>query len=204
MPSFVHLHSHTQFSLLDGAAGIPAMYKKAVKDNMKGLTITDHGNMFGVFEFVAEASKHKLADGSPIKPIVGCEFYLVEDHTRVKFTREEKDKRYHQLLIAKNADGYKNLSKLCSLGYTEGMYGKYPRIDKKQILKYHENLIASTCCIGAEVPQTILYKGEEEGRKVFEWWLNLFGEDYYIELQRHGMAEQDKVNEVLLRFAKEY
>ena len=204
MPEFIHLHSHTQYSLLDGAAGIPAMFKKAAKDGMKGLTITDHGNMFGVFEFVAEAGKHKLPDGSTIKPIVGCEFYLVDDHTRNKFTREEKDKRYHQLLIAKNADGYKNLIKLCSLGYTEGIYGKYPRVDKKQIEQYHTNLIATTCCIGAEVPQTILQKGEAEGRRIFEYWLNLFGEDYYIELQRHGMAEQEKVNEVLLKFSKEY
>lgn len=204
MPSFIHLHSHTQYSLLDGAAGIPAMYKKAAANGMKGLTITDHGNMFGVFEFVAEAGKHKLADGTPVKPIVGCEFYLVEDHTRNKFTRDEKDKRYHQLLIAKNAEGYKNLIKLCSLGYTEGMYGKYPRIDKKQIEQYHQNLIATTCCIGAEVPQTILNKGEEAGRKIFEYWLNMFGGDYYIELQRHGMEEQNKVNTILLKWAKEY
>jgi DNA polymerase-3 subunit alpha len=204
MSQFVHLHSHTQYSLLDGAASIPAMFKKAAKDGMKGLTITDHGNMFGVFEFVAEAGKHKLPDGGTMKPIVGCEFYLVEDMSKNKFTREEKDKRYHQLLIAKNADGYKNLIKLCSLGYTEGIYGKYPRVDKKLIEKYHKNLIATTCCIGAEVPQTILQKGEAEGRKIFEYWLNMFGEDYYIELQRHGMAEQDRVNEVLLKFSKEY
>jgi DNA polymerase-3 subunit alpha len=204
MPQFIHLHSHTQYSLLDGAAGISAMYKKAAKDGMKALTITDHGNMFGVFDFVAEANKHKLADGTPIKPIVGCEFYLVNDRHIKTFTKEAKDKRYHQLLIAKNADGYKNLIKLCSLGFTEGMYGKYPRVDKELIQQYHKNLIASTCCLGAEVPQTILKKGEEEGRKVFEWWLNLFGEDYYIELQRHGMFEQEKVNEVLVRWAKEY
>lgn len=204
MPEFIHLHSHTQFSLLDGAASIPAMYKKAAKDGMKGLAITDHGNMFGVFQFVAEAAKHKLADGSSIKPIVGCEFYLVHDRHRKQFTKDDRDKRYHQLLLAKNADGYKNLIKLCSLGYTEGFYGKYPRVDKELILKYHKNLVATTCCIGAEVPQTILHKGEEEGKKIFEWWYNLFGEDYYIELQRHGMQEQDKVNQVLVKFAKEY
>jgi len=204
MPEFIHLHSHSQYSLLDGAASISGMYKKAAKDGMKGLAITDHGNMFGVFEFVAEASKHKLADGSSIKPIVGCEFYLVADRHKKQFTKDDRDKRYHQLLLAKNSDGYKNLIKLCSLGYTEGIYGKYPRVDKELILKYHKNLIATTCCIGAEVPQTILHKGEAEGRKVFEWWYNLFGEDYYIELQRHGMAEQDKVNQILQKFAKEY
>ncbi len=204
MPAFSHLHSHTQYSLLDGAASIKGMYKKAAKDNMRALAITDHGNMFGVFQFVAEAGKHKTEDGRAIKPIVGCEFYIVEDRHKQKFTKEEKDKRYHQLLLAKNADGYKNLVKLCSLGYIEGLYGKYPRIDKQLVEQYHENLIATTCCLGALVPQTILRKGEAEGRKEFEWWYNLFGEDYYIELQRHGMKEQDKVNEVLLKFAEEY
>jgi len=205
MPEFIHLHSHTQYSLLDGAASISSMYKKAAKDGMKALTITDHGNMFGVFDFVAEANKYKNADGSyQIKPIVGCEFYVVEDRFVQSFTKDKKDKRYHQLLVAKNADGYKNLMKLCSLGYVEGLYGKYPRIDKSLIEKYHGNLIATTCCIGAMVPQTILKKGEEDARKEFEWWLNLFGEDYYIELQRHGMEEQEKVNQVLMKWSKEY
>jgi len=204
MPQFTHLHSHTQFSLLDGAAPISSMFKKAAKDGMRALTISDHGNMFGVFEFVAEAGKHKTADGQPIKPIVGCEFYVVADRHKQKFSKEERDKRYHQLLIAKNANGYKNLVKLCSLGYTEGLYGKYPRIDKELIEKYHEDLIATSCCIGAEIPQVILRHGEEEARKTLEWWLNLFGKDFYIELQRHGMKEQEKVNEVLLKFAKEY
>ena len=203
--TFNHLHCHTQFSLLDGAADISKLYKKAVKDGMRGMAITDHGNMFGVFQFVAEASKHKNADGSPaIKPIVGCEFYVVEDRGRKQFSKDQKDRRNHQLLLAKNDIGYRNLVKLCSLGYIEGLYSKYPRIDKELILKYKEGLIATTCCIGAEVPQTILKKGEEEGEKVFKWWLEQFGEDYFVEIQRHGMAEQDKVNEVLVRFAKKY
>jgi DNA polymerase-3 subunit alpha len=180
------------------------MFKKAAKDGMKGIAITDHGNMFGVFQFVAEAAKHKTADGRELKPIVGCEFYVVENRGKQSFTGGEKDKRYHQLMLAKNAEGYKNLVKLCSLGYIEGLYGKYPRIDKELILQYHKGLIATTCCLGAEVPQTILRKGEEEGEKVFKWWLDLFGEDYYVELQRHGMDEQNKVNEVLLGFAKKY
>ena len=199
MPPFAHLHCHTQYSLLDGAASIPGLFKKAAADGMKGLAITDHGNMFGVFQFVAEAAKHE-----GVKPIVGCEFYVVADRHRRTFTKEDRDKRYHQLFLAKNAEGYKNLVKLCSLGYMQGLYGKYPRIDKELILQHHEGLIATTCCIGAMVPQTILRKGEEEARKEFEWWYNIFGEDYYIELQRHNMPEQDQVNEVLLRFAKDY
>ncbi|MFN8277633.1 MAG: DNA polymerase III subunit alpha [Chitinophagales bacterium] len=204
MSDFLHLHTHTQYSLLDGAASISSLYKKAAADGMKGIAITDHGNMFGVFEFVAEAAKHKTADGQPLKPIVGCEFYLVENRHKNKFGGGEKDRRCHQLLLAKNSTGYKNLVKLCSLGYIEGIYGKYPRIDKELILQYHEGLIATTCCLGAEVPQTILSKGEAAGEEAFKWWLDLFGEDYYVELQRHGMEEQEKVNQVLIRFARKY
>jgi DNA polymerase-3 subunit alpha len=204
MPEFVHLHCHTQYSLLDGAADISTMFKKAAADGMKGMAITDHGNMFGVFQFVAEAAKHKLPDGTALKPIVGCEFYVVANRGKQSFIGGEKDKRYHQLMLAKNAEGYKNLVKLCSLGYIEGLYGKYPRIDKELILKYHKGLIATTCCLGASVPQMILSKGEDEAEKEFKWWLDLFGEDYYVELQRHGMEEQNKVNEVLLRFAAKH
>ena len=198
MPEFSHLHVHTQFSLLDGAASIPDLMKKAQADGMKAIALTDHGNMFGAFNFVAEANKYN------IKPIVGCEFYLVEDRFKKQFNKENKDNRCHQLLLAKDQDGYKNLAKLCSLGYVEGLYSKWPRIDKELILKYHKGLIATTCCIGAEVPQTILNKGEAEAEKVFQWWLDLFGEDYYIELQRHNLKEQEEVNKVLLKFAKKH
>lgn len=172
---------------------------------MRGIAITDHGNMFGAFKFVAEAQKYNTPDKpNTIKPIVGCEFYLVEDRHKRSFTRDEKDIRHHQLFLAKNAEGYANLVKLCSLGYTEGMYGKYPRIDKELVLKYHKGLIATTCCLGAEVPRMIVRKGEAEAEKTFKWWLDLFGEDYYIELQRHSIPEQDMVNEVLLKWAVKY
>ncbi|RYF91584.1 MAG: DNA polymerase III subunit alpha [Chitinophagaceae bacterium] len=202
---FSHLHVHTQFSLLDGAASIKNLYKKAIADGMPALAISDHGNMFGAFEFVKEAYNHKNPDGSlKVKPIVGCEFYITQDRTRKSFNKEERDPRHHQILLAKNEQGYKNLVKLTSLGYIEGMYSKYPRIDKTLIHKYHEGLIATTCCLGALVPQAIIKKGEEEGENEFKWWLNIFQDDYYVELQRHGMAEQDKVNEVLLKFAKKY
>jgi DNA polymerase-3 subunit alpha len=202
MPRFSHLHVHTQFSLLDGAANISALYKKAVKDKMPAIAITDHGNMFGVFNFVAEAAKYNTKESpNAIKPIVGCEFYLVENRHKRQFTKEDKDVRYHQLLLAKNALGYSNLVKLSSLGYMEGLYGKYPRIDKELIIKYHEGLIASTCCLGASVPRIILKKGETEGEKEFLWWLDLFGQDYYVELQRHDIPEQKIVNEVLIKLA---
>jgi len=198
MPDFSHLHVHTQFSLLDGAADISKLYKKAAADGMKALAITDHGNMFGVFKFVAEAGKHN------VKPIVGCEFYVVEDRHKKQFTKENRDVRRHQLFLAKNAEGYRNLIKLCSLGYMEGLYSKWPRIDKELILKYHKGLIATTCCIGASVPQTILKGTEEEAETEFKWWLDIFGEDYYIELQRHDIPEQTIINETLVKFAKKF
>lgn len=211
---FSHLHVHTQYSLLDGAASIESLYKKAAKHNMPAFAITDHGNMFGVFEFVKQAWNNtkvvgKTADGKDIiepviKPIVGCEFYVVEDRFRKNFSKEQKDERYHQVLLAKNKKGYQNLVKLTSLGFIEGMYSKYPRIDKKLIEQYHEGLIATTCCIGAYVPQTILHDGEEAAEKEFKWWLDMFGEDYYIELQRHSIKEQEIINQTLLKFAKKY
>ncbi len=198
MPTFSHLHCHTQFSLLDGAAKIPEMLKKAQEDGMPAVALTDHGNMFGAFKFVAEANKYN------VKPIIGCEFYVVPDRHKKQFSKEQRDERYHQLMLAKNEEGYKNLSKLCSLGYMEGLYSKWPRIDKELILKYHQGLIATTCCLGAEIPQAIMNKGEEEAEELFKWWLDLFGEDYYVELQRHELEEQVGVNQTLLKFAQKY
>lgn len=198
MPDFVHLHCHTQFSLLDGASSIEGMVKKAVANEMKAMAITDHGNMFGAFKFVSECNK------KGIKPIVGCEFYLVEDRHKKQFSRERGDERFHQLLLAKNEEGYKNLTKLCSLGFIEGFYSKYPRIDKELILKYHKGLIATTCCLGAEIPQAILQDDPVLAEEKFKWWLDLFGEDYYIELQRHHLEEQEKVNHVLMGYAAKY
>lgn len=198
MPQFSHLHVHTQFSLLDGAADIKKLFGKAKEDNMPAMAITDHGNMFGAFKFVAEAKKFG------VKPIVGCEFYMVEDRHKKQFTKENRDIRFHQLLLAKNEEGYRNLSKLCSLGFMEGLYSKWPRIDKELLLKYHKGLIATTCCLGAEVPQAILNKGEKEAEIIFKWWLDIFGEDYYVEFQRHDIPDQDKVNAILIKFAKKY
>ncbi len=208
MQDFCHLHCHTQYSLLDGASEIGAMMDKAAADQQSAIAITDHGNMFGVFKFVKEAQKRN------IKPIIGCEFYLVKDRWIKSFEKSkgQKDKRYHQLLLAKNPLGYRNLSKLCSLGFTEGLYSKFPRIDKTLIEKYHEGIIATSCCIGAEIPQLILAGKEQEAEEALKWWLNIFGEDFYIELQRHrgldqidhyGKSQED-VNQVLIQLAKKY
>ena len=172
--------------------------KKAQQDEMKAVAITDHGNMFGAFKFYSVAKQHGIT------PIIGCEFYVVEDRFNKDFSRERKDKRHHQLLLAKDAQGYKNLSKLCSLGFIEGAYGNFPRIDKELLRKYKDGLVATTCCVAAEVPRTFLEKGEAAAEKVFLEWLEMFGEDYYIELQRHGIPEQEKVNAVLLKFAAKY
>ena len=207
MPVFSHLHSHTQYSLLDGQASISALMKKAQADGMPAVALTDHGNMFGAFNFVAEANKYN------VKPIVGCEFYMVADRHKKTFLREkgEKDNRYHQLLLAKDQAGYHNLSKLCSMSFIEGVYSKFPRIDKELLKQYHEGLIATSCCIGAEVPQAILFESEERAEELLKWWLDVFGEDYYIEIQRHGLMNfdgtgksQEDVNQVLLGFAKKY
>ena len=208
MPDFLHLHSHTQYSLLDGASRIETLMDKAVKDGHKGVALTDHGNMYGAFKFVNEANKRNL------KPIVGCEFYLVEDRHRKSFSRKlgERDQRFHQLLLAKDEKGYQNLSKLCSLGFIEGLYGEYPRIDKDLLVQYSEGLIASSCCLAAEIPQAILKGDLERAEKLLGWWLDLFGEDYYIELQRHRGLEnidgrgksQEDINQVLLSLAKKH
>ncbi len=207
MTQFSHLHCHTQYSLLDGQASIGALMKKAQADGMPAVAMTDHGNMFGAFNFVAEANKYN------VKPIVGCEFYLVEDRHKKAFSRErgEKDNRYHQLLLAKDQAGYQNLAKLCSMSFIEGVYSKYPRIDKELLVKYHEGLIATSCCIGATLPQLILFKGEAAAEEELKWWLDLFGDDYYIEIQRHGLMNfdstgksQEDVNQTLLRLAHKH
>jgi DNA polymerase III subunit alpha len=208
MPDFCHLHCHTQYSLLDGASDINALMAKAKADRQEAVALTDHGNMFGAFKFVKAAKKQG------IKPIVGCEFYLVKDR-HIKFfekSKGQKDDRYHQLLLAKNEVGYRNLSKLCSLGFTEGMYGKYPRIDKEILIQYHEGLIATSCCLGAEIPQAIAQGYAEKAEELLKWWLDLFGEDYYIEIQRHSgidkvdgsFMSQEDVNQVLLKLATKY
>jgi len=217
MPKFAHLHCHTQYSLLDGASEIGVMMDKAKADGQTAVALTDHGNMFGAYKFVAEANKRDIL------PIVGCEFYMVENRHKRKFEKAkgERDIRYHQLMLAKNALGYQNLCKLCSLGYIDGQYGKYPRIDKELIEQYHEGIIATSCCLGAEVPQAIMHGNLEEAEEKLKWWLNLFGEDYYVELQRHSGLEkldyrdkngnkaiskysQEDINQILIGFAKKH
>jgi len=195
---FINLHAHSQFSVLQATPDIKSMVSKAKSLNMSAVAITDIGNMYGAFKFVREALNHEL------KPIVGCEFFVAEERLKLKFTKDNPDKRYHQVLLAKNKDGYHNLAKLSSFGFLEGNYGIYPRIDKALIEQHKHNLIATTGGLSSEVPHLILNVGEKQAEDAFMWWHNLFGDDFYVELNRHGIAEEDHVNEVLLRFARKH
>src|SRR5690625_3702705 len=163
---------------------------------MPAVALTDLGNMFGIFSFVQAAHREG------IKPIIGAECYFVEDRHQKKFTRENRDKRYRQTFLAKNMEGYRNLAELCSLGYIEGYYYKFPRIDRELVARYRENLITTTGGLSGEVPDLILNRGEEVAEEAFLWWKEQFGNDFYVELNRHGLEEEERVNEVLLRFAR--
>jgi DNA polymerase-3 subunit alpha len=193
MSDFCHLHCHTQYSLLDGAAGIDTMLERAKQKEIPAVAITDHGNLYGVPEF------YTTAKDKGVQPIIGCEFYVTPSGYQDKSDRT----RYHQVLLAKNQTGYENLMKLSSKSFTEGFYYK-PRIDLDLMREYHEGLVATTCCLQSWINQTILQKGEEHAREVFEAHLDVFGDDYYIELQDHDIDDQHTCNEVLVRWAKEY
>jgi DNA polymerase-3 subunit alpha len=195
---FVHLHAHSQFSVLQATPDVKNMVAKAKSLGMPAIAITDLGNMYGAFKFVREALNQDL------KPIVGCEFYLADERKKLKFTKDNPDKRYHQVLLAKNKNGYHNLAKLSSIGFTEGLYGIHPRIDKSLVQEYKQDLIATTGGLVSEVPHLILHVGEKQAEEAFKWWLDQFGDDFYVELNRHGVPEEDHVNEVLLRFAEKY
>lgn len=195
---FVHLHNHTQFSILQSTSDIKSIVRQAAAYKMPAVAITDLGNMMGVFSFVRECEINGL------KAIVGCEFYVTEDRRIQQFTKDNPDRRFRQPLIARNEAGYRNLSKLCSTGFIEGYYAGYPRIDKPSIITHKENLIATTGGLEGEVPYLILNVGEQQAEDAFRWWHEQFGEDFYAELLRHGLEEEDHVNSVLLRFCKKY
>ena len=196
--TYYHLHVHSQYSVLQAVPDVVELIAKAKSQHMDALALTDFGNMYGAFKFVSEALKHN------IKPIVGCEFYVSEERKKTKFTKDNPDKRHTQVLLAKNKIGYQNLAKLSSLGFIEGLYGIHPRIDKELITQYKNGLIATTGGLNSEIPYLILNVGERQAEDVFKWWYHLLGEDFYIELNRHGLPEEDRVNETLLRFAKKY
>ncbi len=196
--AFVHLHNHSKYSVLQAASGVKDLVQKAREDGMPAVALTDLGNMFGTFHFM------NAAISAGIKPILGLEAYFVEDRHQKRFTRDHKDKRYQQVFLAKNMDGYRNLAEMCSLGFVEGYYYKFPRIDRELVEKYRKGLIATTGGILGEVPDLILNRGEAEAEEALKWWHSLFGDDFYIELMRHGLEEEERVNSVLLKFADKY
>ena len=192
---FVHLHTHTEYSLLDGANKIKELPARAKELGMKAMAITDHGVMFGVVDFYKECKK------VGIKPIIGCEVYVAP---RTRFDKEPNiDNKYsHLILLVKNETGYKNLTNLVSMGFTEGFYYK-PRIDLELLEKYHEGLICLSACLAGSVNKAILKEDIEEARKIALWHKNLFGEDYYLEVQPNGLPEQVLVNQKLVQLSKE-
>ena len=219
MEDFVHLHVHTYYSILDGQSSIKKLVDKAIGDGMKGMAITDHGDMFGIKEFhdiCNGVNKQRKKDGlEPFKPIFGCEMYVARrGDMHLKDTREDQG-GYHLIVLAKNANGYKNLIKLVSNSWVDGFYSR-PRTDRHELEKYHEDLIVCSACIAGEVPAKIL-KGDIAGaREAIEWHKKLWGDDYYLELQRHEVKDpsiranrdtfplQQQANKVLIELAKEY
>ena len=194
MGDFVHLHIHSEFSLLDGANRIKDLPVRAKELGMDSIAITDHGVMFGAIDF------YKACKANGVKPIIGCEVY-VAPRSRLDKDPSIDSKYNHLILLAKNNEGYKNLSKLVSLSFVEGFYYK-PRIDKEILEKYHENLICCSACLAGEVNQAILKNDMEEAERVALWYKNLFGEDYYLEVQNNGVKEQVLVNQKLVELSR--
>ncbi|RPA69943.1 DNA polymerase III subunit alpha [Cyclobacteriaceae bacterium YHN15] len=190
---FSHLHVHTQYSVLQATSEIPSLLALAKEMNMPAIAMTDHGNMMGAFHFVREALARD------IKPIIGCEFNLTKDRNN----KSQKDDGYQTVLLAKNKAGYHNLAKLASYANIQGYY-YLPRIDKELLIQYKGDLIATTGGLWGEIPYLILNVGDTQAEEAFVWWKEQFGEDFYVELNRHGIPEEEKVNEVLISFAKKY
>ena len=219
MQDFIHLHVHTYYSILDGQSSISKRVDKAVGNGMKGMAVTDHGDMFGIKEFFDYCNKinggRKKEGLEPFKPIFGCEMYVAR-HRKEDKNKDNGDRSgYHLIVLAKNYNGYKNLIKLVSNAWVDGFYGR-PRTDRFELEKYHEDLIVCSACIAGEVPKKIL-KGDIEGaREAIEWHKRVFGDDYYLELQRHEVKDptiranretfplQQEANKVLVELAKEY
>ena len=180
---FVHLHTHTEYSLLDGIAKISELVDKAMADGMPGIAITDHANMFGIAEFVEYVERKNRKLGTSFKPIIGCEIYVARRGMEQKGDREDFA-GYHLVLLAKNLTGYKNLVKIVSRSWLEGYYGR-PRTDRADLERYHEGLICCSACIGGEVAQHILHNDLASAEHTARWYKSVFGEDYYFELHRH-------------------
>lgn len=211
---FAHLHNHSQFSVLQSTIAVDALVNAAAKHQMPAVALTDHGNMMGAFEFVSTVLSHNkkaeaknkaaVEDGKTptetvIKPIVGCEFYVCDDHT----DRTRKDNGYQIVMLAKNKRGYHNLAKMSSIAYSKGFY-YVPRIDRGIIERYKEDIIVLSGNLYGEIPSKLLNVGENQAEEALLWWKSTFGEDFYIELMRHGQEDEDRVNESLVALAAKH
>ena len=219
MEDFIHLHVHTYYSLLDGQSPVEKLVDKAIANGMRGMAITDHGNMFGVkvlFNYCNKVNgKLKKEGKEPFKPIFGCEMYVAHRKKSDRVKEKGDMGGYHLIVLAKNYNGYKNLIKLVSRAWVDGYYMR-PRTDREDLEKYHEDLIVCSACIAGEVPAKILKNDIAGAREAIEWYKNLFGDDYYLELQRHEVRDphqranretfplQQQANKVLMELAKEY
>jgi DNA polymerase III subunit alpha len=195
--SFVPLHIHSDYSLLDGASQLPDLIDSAIALGMKAIALTDHGVMYGAVELI------KICRGKTIKPIIGNEMYIINGD----ITKQERRPKYHQVVLAKNTKGYKNLVKLTSISHLEGVQGKgifsRPCINKELLQKYHEDLIVTSACLGGEIPQAILSNRPDAARKVAQWYKEVFGNDFYLEIQDHGSQEDRIVNVEIVKIARE-
>ncbi len=219
MQDFIHLHVHTYYSILDGQSSIQKLVDKAIANGMRGMAITDHGNMFGVkelFNYCNKVNGKQRDEGKPeFKPIFGCEMYVARRKKEDKKDPKVDKSGYHLIVLAKNYNGYKNLIKLVSRAWVDGFYLR-PRTDREDLERYHEDLIVCSACIAGEVPAKILKDDIEGAREAIEWYQRVFGSDYYLEIQRHEVKDpnlranretfplQQKANRVILRLAKEY
>ena len=219
MQDFIHLHVHTYYSILDGMSSIPKLVDKAIADGMRGMAITDHGDMFGIkefFDYCSKANKKLKEEGKePFKPIFGCEMYVAHNRKEDKVKEHGDISGYHLVVLAKNQKGYKNLLKLVSRAWIDGYYMR-PRTDRADLERYHEGLIICSACIAGEVPRKILSGDIAGAREAIEWYQRVFGEDYYLELQRHQVTDpnvranretfplQQRANKVLIELAGEY
>lgn len=205
MQNFIHLHVHSQFSILDGAAKVGDLVSKAKEYNMGAVALTDHGNMFGIKKFFNECKSQE------VKPIIGCEAYIAPGDRKIKKAEKGEKSSFHLILLAKNKTGYHNLMKLISYGWIEGYYYR-PRIDKEILEKYSEGLIVSSACLGGEIPQLIMQKKYDEAEKVALWYKKVFGDDFYLEIMRHPIVDfnprqnvfvnQEIVNEKVIEIGK--
>lgn len=205
---FVQIHNHTEFSVLSATTKIDELINRALKWKMSAVGMIDYGNMMGAFSFLntIEAYNQNILNTyhKPLKGVIGCELFISDDYSKKTLTKNQQDQRWKQVLVAKNKNGYHNLTKLCSEGFINGHSDGFPRVKKELILQYKKDLIALTGDLSAEIPYTILNYGKRRGEEVFKWWHEKFEEDFYVELLRHGLEEENYVNKVLLHFSKKY